>query len=365
MLSKERLPWIDFLRGLAIIAVVLDHLYGYAHAYSSELILQHTIFSVTLFIILSGLTTYISFERQKNVTFSYWFNKICKLIIPYVLASGVYHFANLGLYTQESFWYRLFHFSAADHFYFLQFFLGLVLVAPALFWLVKRCEKSKHFWLLIGLSTLALFGISILASRFPVISGKVAGQYLFGGTYLFAFFLGIVGIPVTRRMNPSALKNGFYLAGITGLLVSEVYSLGYAWANPPNGYTFIYALAVFCIIYAVSRTVNFHKHGLTSLICLFGKRSLHIYFYHLIVILILYRSGLNSSGLHLMVVFAIYFSGALLIPVGLYTMIKVSVSIPWGDRVCSFFTTLFGNKNSGMQGVPSGRMPGVIKKYAS
>lgn len=55
--------WINFLKGMAIVAVVIDHLYGIV--YENGLVRGLTVYSVTLFIFLVGITSSISIERNK------------------------------------------------------------------------------------------------------------------------------------------------------------------------------------------------------------------------------------------------------------------------------------------------------------
>lgn len=60
--EKKRIFWLDFGKFIAILAVLLDHSSGLL--YKTPLIQRATFFSVSLFILTSGITSYYSFLHK-------------------------------------------------------------------------------------------------------------------------------------------------------------------------------------------------------------------------------------------------------------------------------------------------------------
>lgn len=60
-LESKRVYWIDFAKFLAILAVMVDHTYGVL--YHNQKVAFASYYSVSLFIILMGITSYWSSNR--------------------------------------------------------------------------------------------------------------------------------------------------------------------------------------------------------------------------------------------------------------------------------------------------------------
>ncbi len=81
-LSEEDSRYLRYLRGLAIIGVVLVHLGGWIWPpYSSFLVVV-----VPLFFFVSGAVSYPSYYRSATIR-QYLFKRITSLLVPYYLAS--------------------------------------------------------------------------------------------------------------------------------------------------------------------------------------------------------------------------------------------------------------------------------------
>lgn len=59
---KKRIVWIDCAKMVAICAVVLDHSYG--TLYSNSILGKLTYFSVGLFVLLLGVSSFISLDNK-------------------------------------------------------------------------------------------------------------------------------------------------------------------------------------------------------------------------------------------------------------------------------------------------------------
>lgn len=78
----EKARWVDFAKFIAIFAVITDHVYG--SLYHSSTIQQISYFSVALFILLMGVTTYWSFENSKVFLWNKVIKRIIGIFIPYL-----------------------------------------------------------------------------------------------------------------------------------------------------------------------------------------------------------------------------------------------------------------------------------------
>ena len=74
MQIKKREAWIDCAKLIAMLAVLTDHMYGYA--YSSLSIQFAALFAVSLFVLLSGISAGTAYKRQPDISFSSQFGRL-------------------------------------------------------------------------------------------------------------------------------------------------------------------------------------------------------------------------------------------------------------------------------------------------
>lgn len=79
---KER--WVDIGKFFAILAVMTDHVYG--DLYTSNKINRVSYFSVPLFIMLMGVTTFWSFNRSTDMIGKKIVRRMFNIVIPYTVA---------------------------------------------------------------------------------------------------------------------------------------------------------------------------------------------------------------------------------------------------------------------------------------
>lgn len=255
-MKSNRLVWLDFLKGLAICAVVLDHLYGVF--YKNIFIQQHTSFSVALFIFLAGITTAMSLSKYN--LFQFYKKRLLAIINPYILATFL-----ISLFIHKPFLSSLINFNAAGPFYFIAFFLQLLLIAPIL-------NKLNYFFLPL------IFAVSFLLNRFHFTNLWGGGEFLFGGSFLFLFYLGII-----FYKNISFFKPKFIFSVIAALVLIffELFNLiPNTWHNPPYLLTMLYTFTIFSIFYNLSLPSN---NPVIRLFSFFGRYSLYIFLYHSLI----------------------------------------------------------------------------------
>ena len=294
---------IDAAKGLAIIAVVLDH--TYALIYSSEKIHMLTFYSVSLFIIMAGINSYGSMERRLNTEgydWKYIIGKLKSILIPYVIATafctlidGNWHFDFKNFVT------HVVLFDGAAPFYFVFFFIQLILISPFLYKLVQIvCWKKKYGYLINILIFMTVLYISyIMSERTTMLELHGGAYYMLGSSYLFIYFIGIfLGVILKRKISTS--KQIFF--GVCSLLYLFWYFISVnnetininnygilydKWAiNPPGIILFLYALAVWILVWVLYN--NYVKFTIwLKPIELCGRYSLYIFLYHLYFIIIM------------------------------------------------------------------------------
>ncbi|MGG3282738.1 acyltransferase family protein [Paenibacillus solani] len=281
-MSVKKFGWIDFLKGLSILAVVFDHLFGIVYHNQSVHLL--TEFSVTAFIFLAGVTSVISIERNKMSLRDYQIRRVKGVLIPYLIATAIYVFVNLHYnFDLKVYWNALLNFNASAPFYFIAFFIQLVIIAPYLYKLLV----NKRIWFQL-LSLIIVYLIARLFTHNSVI-GEIygGGGKLLGGSYLFVFFLGMLTYMLYKKHSDIFNKNyvNVLLMIVSIIALGVVYFTGWlnlGWTNPPNKYTIIYSLSVMVFGFSLFMLLAKWRVSKTflSMFETLGKYSLYIFLYH-------------------------------------------------------------------------------------
>jgi fucose 4-O-acetylase-like acetyltransferase len=261
---KPRLEWLDFLKGIAIIAVVIDHAYGVF--YKNILIQYHTGFAVALFVFLAGATAAMSLSRTDTIKF--YKKRLVSILIPFVIATAFF-----SLLENKSFISSLLHFNATGPMYFIAFFLQLILIAPLL-------NKLNFYFLpLIILIANLLNHFSFI----PFLWG--GGNKLFGGTFLLMFYLGFLFYKNIEFFNKIRFKLINIIIPIILLICFEYFKLyPVIWHNPPYLLTFIYTFSIFWLIFNLRLN---YQNKILKYISYCGRNSLYIFLYHPIIFFII------------------------------------------------------------------------------
>lgn len=313
---KSKIGWIDFLKGISIITVILDHLFNVI--YYNHTANLYTVFSVSLFIFLAGVTSVISIDRNTEPIGRYQLRRIKGVFVPYVVATAVYGIVNMGYrFDAGNFWSDLVHFRAAGPFYFVIFYCQLILVAPFLY----RILVNKN--ILFKLMSVALVYVVAKYLTHYTEVGNIygGGGRVLGGSYLFVFYLGMLFFFLYKKHWEKFNQIWMCLAGImlSVSLIIVFSSLGWVnigWSNPPNKYTIMYTLSVFVLtfsVYTLASKWNFSKLVL-NLINYIGKYSYYIFLYHLLAITYATKLFIGFELKEGLTKCVLYLSFAILIP---------------------------------------------------
>jgi len=266
------------MKVVAILAVILNHTAGII--FDNQLILLHTGFSVTLFILLAGITSSVSISGRNEIDHKYLWYRLRAPITSYIIASFVYHvFVNSMRFDFITFINQLATFSASPPFYFFAFYIQLVLCSTILYKVINfKNNCLYHIGILI-----VIYLISNYITAHTVIGNIMGGGgNLLGGTYLFVYSLGMMlhnYLPKLTGMRTNFL--GLLLV-ILLLTIFEYKGLIHSiWSNPPNDYLLVYTLLVFGLLFNLYQVVSKFKNlVILKWIGYVGSFSLYIFMYH-------------------------------------------------------------------------------------
>lgn len=271
--------WLDLLKGIAMIAVVIDHLYSY---YQNLTIQYHTGFHVSLFILVAGFTSAISIQNRGGVVnFSYILKRISKIFIPYLIATLVYclYFQYFDLTT---IFQKIYTFSIAGPLYFVFFYIQLVAISYFIYRLINH-SKSK---LLDILLVIIFYFLAIFFNKYKIINSFYGGSgVLFGGSFFFLFTLGFFVKKYEKLLDNKKFNIILFSISLILLTIFEIYNLiSVSWSNPANNWLIGYTLIIFSLVLSFYQLFLTRFTKFLSSITIVGKNSLSIFLYHTLVI---------------------------------------------------------------------------------
>jgi peptidoglycan/LPS O-acetylase OafA/YrhL len=323
--AKQRIEYIDFARGFAMLAIVLFH---YLQPYAVEGPLSKAILvggsGVHLFFVLSGFGLGLSSQNIGAINF--YKKRFSRILVPYYLVvlaifglnqvwqiyqgDGVYALAG-HLFLYKMFDEKIMG-SFGYHFWFISTIIQFYLVFPFIIWFKQRLN-SKVF-----------LGISLLLSiAYWVLIGVLglADQRIFNSSflqYLWEFNLGIVLADAYRRRDfrfwqqkPLVLIAAAAVGiGLMAGLALKGGDIGKTFNDIPASVGFISLSAL--VYWLCDRHLQSFKRAFMSV----GSLSYELYLIHMIVFLViglgfktLFQSeGSIGSALFLILPITLFFS---------------------------------------------------------
>jgi fucose 4-O-acetylase-like acetyltransferase len=290
--TNTRLPWIDVCKGIAILAVVIDHLHS--KCYESLTLQMYTAFSVGLFVFIGGINSANSIRHHiSSIDRKYIYHRCSQILIPYAVATSIYSFWERNCFFDfMTFLKHLVLFDTTGPFYFVLFYIQLLAVSAILYYLFSASPSFYRKALL--LCAFYVFGVICNKYTFilPVHGG---GKFLLGGSYLFLFCAGICFDEFLTPRSKKVSVGVFLFASIclVSIVVGRIHTFfekipPQLWANPPNIYAIIYILIIFSLIYTASRIFSFIPIRFTrypiGLFTFIGRYSLYIFLFHMLFI---------------------------------------------------------------------------------
>ena len=327
--------WINLGKFIAVVAVLVNHTYGIL--YMDTTICNGSFFSVSLFVLLMGVSTYWSYDNSKIELGKKVGKRVLGIVCPYVVSVIAYYAVSERFLDFKSILEQVFSFNiTGPHYYVLQY-VQLLIVSPVIFLVIKTTGKLKFInkivcRVLFGAGLLVFGALSIHRSNVLDVFG--GGGKLFGGTYLFLLYLGMLVGSGYHWLNRA---NNVY--HIVGLCISTVCTF-VAWrficinnfafdgklpfgygVNPPGISLMVYAICWMCFIYFLTKTMEMLKNKYINKalgpIEWLGKHTLYIFLYHRLFLDYFYRvvNIRINFWLDCIICFTIMIGGSLLIEI--------------------------------------------------
>lgn len=297
---------IDILKGLAILGVIATHVNSNLFNFFADgTIIKNAIFtfdqivrfSVPFFVFLSGLTLGAKYFDQKINFAEFFKRRVLKLLPLYFFWTGIIFLVTHLVSSWSGFsdffplWQIIFWGKAEYHLYFVPMIFQLYLLFPLFLLLIR---KFSVCFLLIAFC----FQL-ILLWQFPrQIGWTDQEQYIFAGSWIFYFVLGIYFAQKTVSFRTSVARSGIYL----GILLTMAWVIADTFNLLKNHENIIVAtrsskISVYFYSIFIILGSNFLPNiasKLRKILIFLGKNSYLIYLSHTLFIRIIFEPFYNK-----------------------------------------------------------------------
>lgn len=290
--TNKEVKWINCAKSMAIIAVITNH--TFRKLYTNYYITVASYFSVSLFIIISGMICYLSNEKHELGWFGTFVRSTRKIIAAYLLANFIYLIYTCQNFDLEIYLRYVFSFNISGPFYYVLLYLQLMLVCRPLYNIIKKVpEKYSVLWE-SGIGIIVLIVSSWTTNRTNVLNVYGGGGKLLGGTCLFLFYLGML-ISKHDIFRNLTLKKCAAFTVIGSILYFILWSftcydhfaldakLPFGTGFNPPGITLgsmgVVMLFLSCGVFSLFQFTKY-LNWITSFCSWIGKHTLYIFLYH-------------------------------------------------------------------------------------
>ena len=231
--KKERIVWIDFLRVIGVIGVILIHVvsntvntfgglspnahtfYVFIHYFSS--------FAVPLFVMISGMM----FLGKHDLTFKDVFKKYLLKILLIIFVIGAMMILMEEIFINKD--------------------VSLDLIKRVFLRLIEG-DSWAHMWYLY-----LIFGLYLLTPIFTIITKNIKKN----DYQVFLVILFILGIIIPSLNRLFDIKIAFNMIGISGYIFYYFYGYYLYKYDVPKKFKIVnYIVAILCILYTVYRAIH-------------------------------------------------------------------------------------------------------------
>lgn len=325
-MNKE-LKWINCAKFIAILYVLTDHTYN--TLYDNKKILVISFCSVSLFILLSGITTYISnFRSESRLKYSLW-KQVKKLGAAYLVATFIYQIVQNGSFDILKYLSYVLHFNVTGPFYFVFLYFQLILVGSVLFLLLKKTNFIQEIIVFISIIL-----ISILTTNHTnILDIYGGGGKLFGGTYFILFYIGMILAKYKLYEFKSVRVSLLTLFVSLVAYFSWVKFMSEDWLafdkkfpfgegiNPPGVSLMLEAFLLLVVTYSfftLMENIKYLNH-ITDIASWLGKSTLFIFLYHKLFLRWLgkwnHYMEIDNRYLKILLYFAVMIFGSIVIKI--------------------------------------------------
>ena len=278
----------------AIMGVLIDHVNGIL--YTNQFFAWASYYSVSLFILVSGYNTFLSWNRKP-----YGIAKVIKkcnaMIIPYAVAVFIFDIISDYYFSLQDYLYMLVHFNASGPHYYVLLYLQLVILGPLLASIISSNERPVS-----RIKYIVVFAVSLLISIFTTNHTDLLGVYggggrLAGGNYLVLFVIGMIIANEKNNLESIGRKSIFFILFLAIAILNWIHFIYIDrrkldlllpfgdGGNPPSVSLGLYAMLLFLLIYYINiffLSINSYKgmKKIVSPLAAVGNHTLYIFLYH-------------------------------------------------------------------------------------
>ena len=312
--KSVRTKWIDVAKFMAIVGVIIDHTNGVL--YTNPYVAYSSYFSVSLFIIVMGITTMWSYTNNSDAMIKKVWHKCIGIIRPYIVATIVY-----ALFVYKSFDFdviliHLIHFNMSGPFYYVLLYIQLVIISPILFFIFEKSSKKRYGYVTEVIVFLVILWIASWTTNHSNILGVYGGGgKLFGGTYLVLLYIGMWFGKYYKKISINKI--------ISTILAGVACSCAIAWwrfiavdrckidllipygegFNPPSISFGLYAILIASTLYFIETLFLNYPNGIPlkimKIFAFMGKHTLYIFLYHRFFLDIVFPYLFTKTGIAL------------------------------------------------------------------
>ena len=275
---------------MAILAVLLDHSFGILYTNSDYQLGSG--YSVSLFILISGLLTYHSIRRHNYSYCKTVQHSLKKIVIAYLIATLIYQVWAYKGFDLVRYVNGLIAFNASGPFYYVLLYIHLMLISKIIYSLIAfKTPAGLIKDVTVGYCIIA---ISYITTNYTnVLNVYGGGGKLLGGTFLFLFYLGmmfekykvfekitLVKCLISVSMGVSVFLGGWIFGCNDRFKIDNLIHFGAA--NPP-GITLMslsFGMIFFCFgAFNVLNRLKFLTY-IVRFVSWLGSHTLYIFLFH-------------------------------------------------------------------------------------
>lgn len=269
---RQRIEWLDVMKGIAIILVVLGHMYNSMNLFSHPVNLWLHLFHMPFFFILSGFLAIKTTNRNliENIK-----NKFITLIIPFIVGGSIF-----SLTMEQSLNNYIFDLHHCGYWFLFSLFTCWIIFLPIQVF-TRKCPNILKIIILI----IPFFLGNLLMKYLPeYISASLSFPLSF--SYYRFFILGyIIGIVYNNIKFKEKIKTWVSIEVIFMISFMIFFIMTVCIITIPNNIRmipttilqFMFCITLFSILLFSKRIM---PQKIFSILCYIGKNSLALYVFH-------------------------------------------------------------------------------------
>lgn len=287
-MAEQRAIQFDVLKGIAILLVVLGHIYRTSlHCRYSAVEDIIYIVHMPLFVLVSGYFTQRMPSWTKHGIYSYWKGKILRLLLPLLFIAELHSIISsgeVGLPLQSmvgAYWFTYALFLIFGVFYFVQAGLSLLFI-PLKKEQYNQCIYDRLY--MVGL-LLSIIVIETLITYLYTLNSRLCnGLVLYKVAHLYKYFIlgHLIGrYPTFNKMLQSEGAGAIGFMGFSVLYIIK--SVGYTFPQQETLLALLGLAFIYSAVQQITATTHIElkrKKKITPALSYLGQVSLPIYFIH-------------------------------------------------------------------------------------